>query len=65
MMQLYEVARIPAADKLLPTWPSGTPSAKIDYILFSANHSWQVDAVEVLPEAFLSNHRPILASFRW
>lgn len=65
MQQLGEVVQVPVHDKRKPTWPSKNPTMKIDYILLSSNHAWQSLHFEVLNEAHISDHRPVVADVRW
>ena len=42
------------------TWPSDSPRANIDHILFRLSEPWKVKDYRVLDEKILSDHRPIL-----
>ena len=56
----------PQADtaKELLTYPSGTPSKWIDFVLVRPAERWQVVEVRVLEEQVASDHRPLLAVLR-
>jgi endonuclease/exonuclease/phosphatase family metal-dependent hydrolase len=43
------------------TYPSGTPTKHIDYVLFRPADRWQVVETRVLNERVASDHRPLLA----
>ncbi len=51
----------PAAPLDLPTFPSTQPERKIDWILMSSSHNWQVREVRTLKEPVASDHAPLLA----
>ncbi len=50
--------------KELLTYPSGTPSKWIDFVLVRPAERWQVVEVRVLEEPVASDHRPLLAVLR-
>jgi len=60
MLPLLAITNYPAKDKMLFTFPSGTPNKKIDYLLLSKNYPWKCTRFEVLPEKQISDHRPVL-----
>ena len=43
-----------------PTWPSGQPRTKIDYVFFRPADGWHVVEKQVVNESVTSDHRPLL-----
>ena len=51
----------PAAPDSLNTFPSQNADRKIDWILMSKNHNWQVRDVRTIAEPVASDHLPLVA----
>jgi len=49
-----------ASQGLGPTWPSDTPTQKLDYILLYPKSQWNVVNSLVLQETVASDHRPVI-----
>jgi endonuclease/exonuclease/phosphatase family metal-dependent hydrolase len=64
MVPLLGITNYPGKDKMLFTFPSGTPDKKIDYFLLSRNHQWKCIRFDVLPEKQISDHRPVIMEIK-
>ncbi len=60
MLPLLGITNYPVKDKMVFTFPAGTPNKKIDYLLLSKNHPWKCTRFDVLPEKQISDHRPVI-----
>ena len=48
-----------------PTYPSGEPRRRLDYVMLRPVCSWGVVSVEVLDEPVASDHAPVLVLLEW
>ena len=64
LLPLLGITNYPDKDKMLFTFPSGTPDKKIDYFLLSKNHPWKCTRFDVLPEKQISDHRPVIMEIK-
>ncbi|HMR92827.1 MAG TPA: endonuclease/exonuclease/phosphatase family protein [Chitinophagaceae bacterium] len=62
--RLLEITRLPRQDKQQPTFPSGIPKSKIDYILLSRRHNWKDLGYKVINEKYISDHCAVFAELR-
>ena len=64
LLPLLGITNYPDKDKMLFTFPAGTPDKKIDYFLLSKNHPWKCIRFDVLPEKQISDHRPVIMELK-
>jgi endonuclease/exonuclease/phosphatase family metal-dependent hydrolase len=60
MRRLLEHWQDAAAEKPMPTFPSGQPDRRIDYVLYRPAERWTVVESRVIPEPVASDHCPVL-----
>lgn len=48
------------SEKSGPTWPSATPSKRLDYVMLTQKPRWELISTMVIAETVASDHRPVI-----